>query len=141
MNRVNFAKILRIHALARLGLPLVKLMCVFTMTYSYAGTVASAEECQTLIPTYQESLLRFQEAQKLYLSTGCNELSEREMSDAEDPRALKCKKLRMGLQEIQSVTHMLGLRLQALSCKRHQPSLSACDRLKIMIDKACGLRG
>ena len=136
MDGVNFAGGLGIHIITRFYLLFFKFICVFAITHTYDHQLATAEECQTLIPTYQESLLRYQEAQKLYLSSGCNEISEREMGNVEKTKALKCKKLRMGLQEIQSVTHMLGLRLQALSCKQYKRKLSVCDRFKVMIDKS-----
>ena len=136
MDSVHFAKVPRIHKLTRFRSRLFTLVCVFVIAHIYAYQASMAEECHTLMPTYQESLLRFQEAQKLYLSTGCNELSEREMSNVDESRSLKCKKLRMGLQEIQSVTHMLGLRLKSLSCKQVKSKLSVCDRFKVMIDKS-----
>ena len=136
MSRVNLAHKLRINTYTRFSSLLLKRVCVFILLCICHYTIARADECQTLLPTYQESLLRFQDAQKLYLGAGCFELSERDMSHTEEPQVLKCKKLRMGLQEIQSVTHMLGLRLKAKSCKHMPRKLSTCDRFKVMIEKA-----
>ena len=87
-----------------------------------------SQPCSSLVSLYQQTLDQFKKAQKIFLESGCVQLTD----------SPQCKRLGVGIQEMQGAIQMLGLRAKALKCNTLTNPLNEdpCQRLQKMQNKA-----